>query len=429
LEAAARARRCHCYFDFAESWELDMKITATDDTSKAAKVTLDGNVAAISAGGSGSGASLALTDAKGVARVAVDGANGILSLNSDQGKTRVTLDGAAGYGAIGGNTVNGFLCLFPASATNDRDLTQATMTLSGQVGGISLGTAQGQRRIGLDGSMGYAALGANGGNGIVSLFPAAATNDHVDSTQATVTLTGQNGAISLNNLQGKARITLDGSRAYGAFGGNAWDGGLALFPAAATNNSNWGQATMTFNGQVAVAGIGGAGHNGTLNVNNAAGQPAVTINGATGDILLANADCAEDFDLAGDVALEPGTVVVLDDSGGLRESAIAYDRRVAGVLSGAGAFKPGLVLDRRPAIAALDGGATRAPVALMGKVYCKVDASYGAIRTGDLLTTSPTPGHAMSATDRSRAFGAVIGKALQPLEGGQGFIPILVTLQ
>jgi hypothetical protein len=69
------------------------------------------------------------------------------------------------------------------------------------------------------------------------------------------------------------------------------------------------------------------------------------------------------------------------------------------------------------------------PVALMGKVYCKVDASYGPIRVGDLLTTSATPGHAMRATDRGLAFGAILGKALAGLEGGQALVPILVTLQ
>jgi len=48
---------------------------------------------------------------------------------------------------------------------------------------------------------------------------------------------------------------------------------------------------------------------------------------------------------------------------------------------------------------------------------------------GDLLTTSPTPGHAMRADDPGRAFGAVLGKALRPLADGQGLVPILVALQ
>jgi len=51
------------------------------------------------------------------------------------------------------------------------------------------------------------------------------------------------------------------------------------------------------------------------------------------------------------------------------------------------------------------------------------------IEVGDLLTTSPTPGYAMKATDPLKAFGAIIGKALCPLKEGQGLIPILIALQ
>jgi hypothetical protein len=69
------------------------------------------------------------------------------------------------------------------------------------------------------------------------------------------------------------------------------------------------------------------------------------------------------------------------------------------------------------------------PIALMGKVYCKVDASLAPIEVGDLLVTAPTPGHAMKAMDPSRAFGAVVGKALRPLAAGRGLIAVLVALQ
>ena len=69
------------------------------------------------------------------------------------------------------------------------------------------------------------------------------------------------------------------------------------------------------------------------------------------------------------------------------------------------------------------------PIALVGKVYCKADASHSSIDVGDLLTTSPAPGYAMKALDRVEAFGAVIGKALRPLKSGQGLIPILIALQ
>lgn len=140
-------------------------------------------------------------------------------------------------------------------------------------------------------------------------------------------------------------------------------------------------------------------------------------------ITLANADCAEDFDVAGAVKVEPGTVMVLGNEGALSESQHAYDKRVAGVISGAGDYKPGIVLDKQQT------SGNRQPIALLGKVFCKVDAQFGAIEVGDLLTTSPTPGHAMKTSDPFKAFGAVIGKALRPLTDGQGLIPILIALQ
>lgn len=141
------------------------------------------------------------------------------------------------------------------------------------------------------------------------------------------------------------------------------------------------------------------------------------------DIVMANADCAEDFDVSGEEKVEPGTVMVLGNEGGLSESQQAYDKRVAGVISGAGDYKPGIVLDKQQTTG------NRQPVALMGKVFCKVDAQFGAIEIGDLLTTSPTPGHAMKTSDPVKAFGAIIGKALRPFADGQGLIPILIALQ
>jgi len=71
----------------------------------------------------------------------------------------------------------------------------------------------------------------------------------------------------------------------------------------------------------------------------------------------------------------------------------------------------------------------RQAVSVMGKVFCMVDATYGAIRTGDLLVASPTEGHAMRASDPSQAFGSTLGKALRGFEGGRGMIPVLVTLR
>jgi len=143
----------------------------------------------------------------------------------------------------------------------------------------------------------------------------------------------------------------------------------------------------------------------------------------TGDIQLVNADCAEHFDVEPGVSADPGTVMSIGEDGGLLPCERPYDNRVAGVTSGAGRYKPGIILDRQGS----DEG--RKAIALVGKVYCKVDAQYGAIAIGDLLTTSSTPGHAMRAADSARAFGSVIGKALLPWSAGQGLIPILVALQ
>ncbi len=143
----------------------------------------------------------------------------------------------------------------------------------------------------------------------------------------------------------------------------------------------------------------------------------------TGDVRLENADCAEEFDVGDAEGIETGMVMVIDADGKMRRSTEAYDRRVAGVVSGAGSLKPGIVLGKQA------GKTGTLPIALIGRVYCRVDAAPGAIEVGDLLTTAHTPGHAMKAADPARAFGAVIGKALHPLKSGRGLIPILVALQ
>ncbi|MFJ9369415.1 hypothetical protein ACIRRA_34030 [Nocardia sp. NPDC101769] len=140
-----------------------------------------------------------------------------------------------------------------------------------------------------------------------------------------------------------------------------------------------------------------------------------------GDIFVPGADCAELFPSMDQI--EPGDVVVLDRDGALRRSDTPYDKRVAGVVSGAGRFRPGVILDSRST-----GSAYSAPLALIGKVYCKVDARAYPVEVGDLLTTSATPGHAMKANPFDAA-GTVLGKALADLDTGTGLLPILVCLQ
>lgn len=167
------------------------------------------------------------------------------------------------------------------------------------------------------------------------------------------------------------------------------------------------------------------------------------INGGTGGVALeaqglakvrvlqitGGADLAEPFDVAAvaDAAPSPGTVVIIDGSspGGLRVSDAPYDSRVAGVISGANGLAPGMVMTSES-----DPHARGAhPVALTGRVWCRVDADRGPVRPGDLLTTSATPGHAMRASDPARRAGAVIGKAMTSLEAGRGLVLVLVNLQ
>ena|SRR5215204_1872076 len=160
-------------------------------------------------------------------------------------------------------------------------------------------------------------------------------------------------------------------------------------------------------------------------INDADGQLSVVASAlsVTGDVLLPGADCAEEFDVSGTDEIEPGTVMVIDEEGALRESSRAYDKTVAGVVSGGGDYRAGVVLDKQ------ETQGNRKPVALVGKVACKVEARDTPIEVGDLLTTAPTPGYAMKANDPSKAPGAVIGKALQRLTEGRGMIGVLVSLQ
>jgi hypothetical protein len=178
-----------------------------------------------------------------------------------------------------------------------------------------------------------------------------------------------------------------------------------------------------------VAGINSAGGNGVYGASSGnAGcfDGNVQVNGnitVSGDLFLPGADCAENFDVAANQTLAPGMLVALDERGALRRSERPYDRTVAGVIAGAGKYRPGIILDQQ------QSASPRAALSLIGKTYCYADATHASIAVGDLLTSSATPGHVMKADDSARSFGAVVGKALQPLYSGKGLIPILIALQ
>lgn len=143
--------------------------------------------------------------------------------------------------------------------------------------------------------------------------------------------------------------------------------------------------------------------------------------------------------------VEAGDVLVIDprQSGIMTLARQAADTAVFGIV----AADPGVVLGSQPPTTAgfpvetgeageesgtpvegtTDPVTVEVPVALSGVALCKVDAGYGSIRPGDLLTTSPTIGHAMRA-DEPRP-GTILGKALEPLDAGTGLVRVLVMLR
>jgi hypothetical protein len=194
-----------------------------------------------------------------------------------------------------------------------------------------------------------------------------------------------------------------------------WAAGAGKLVFSNTSSSEDATMVITPAGKV---GIGLTTPSKTLHVNGTTSTKVLEITGG--------ADFAEQFDITSGAEVLPGTVVSIDpEKGGkLRVSQGAYDKTVAGIVSGAGDVQPGMLMSQAGTLA--NG---QHPVALSGRVYCQVDARYGAVRPGDLLTTSATAGHAMKVTDAQQAQGAIIGKAMTSLENGTGLVLVLVSLQ
>ena len=159
----------------------------------------------------------------------------------------------------------------------------------------------------------------------------------------------------------------------------------------------------------------------TLFLNNDGGAVRVPVLEITG------ADVAEKFPSSDPrESIKPGMVMEIDpdNAGKLRISHSAYNRRVAGVVSGAGDIPVGAILGNLP------GHDDAPPIALSGRVWVQCDASHHAIASGDLLTTANLSGYAMKVTDYPRAQGAIIGKAMSNLAAGdKGLVLVLVNLQ
>ena len=223
-----------------------------------------------------------------------------------------------------------------------------------------------------------------------------------------------------------------GGMAVRGYGASAWSTGRGqvMFKAAEnwTNTANGtylmftttplGSVGWTERMRITPAGFVGIGTTAPTAMLHVAGDAVVD-----GNLAAKYQDVAEWVE-SGEV-LTPGTVVVVDAAShnAVKASSKAYDVTVAGAVSA----QPGLILGEK--------SATKSLVAQSGRVRIKVDASYGAVKAGDLLVTSPTAGYAMvskpvkvQGAEMHRP-GTILGKALESLPSGKGEILVLLTLQ
>ena len=325
----------------------------------------------------------------GGTNVSVDVAGNTLTINSTGGASGWTPSGSNQYSSVPGNVGIGTASPLAKLQVNavSGDLFRVQQNGSTRLYLDAAG------RLGVGGSFNpQAALHVQGGQWDVTN-----TEGDVKIGDATNRLT-----IGVATSGGGAGITR--LRAKGGTGGSLILGTDAADVLSINPAGNVGVGTLAPTSKLDVAG--------TLKTQ------VITITGGS--------DVAEPFEMSDDEVLEPGTVVSIDPNvpGRLRPSTDPYDRRVAGVVSGAGGVRPGLTLTQ-------EGSAAHGshPVALSGRVYCMADASDAPIEPGDLLTTSATRGHARRVTDHTRATGATLGKALTRLESGRGLVLVLVGLQ
>jgi hypothetical protein len=277
-------------------------------------------------------------------------------------------------------------------------------------GYISLRNSAGSTRVSLDGD-------STGTGGEMRVFDADGT-ETVEILGAETTTGG--GRIRVRSASGVNAAELSEDPSEG--GGELW-----LYNAA-------GVGTVAIEAQeVATDGA-------QVNLYNNAGTLTMTLDAELGDggpsrvttgtiEITGGSDLSEQFEInpsdCGGTPV-PGMIVCIDpeNPGQLLPSTRPYDRTVAGIISGAGGVRPGLLMGQQDSVA--DG---EHPVALSGRVYCMVDAGRGSITPGDLITTSDKAGHGMKVTDHEKARGAIIGKAMTRLEGGTGLVLVLVSLQ
>ena len=233
------------------------------------------------------------------------------------------------------------------------------------------------------------------------------------AAQSTVVLN----AVDENTEGGAILVyTSDGTQVFSVYGGG---------PSGAQNNPR--MSLNSRDGDDAIIFGTSTSSGGSVSVHDQTGSEVIRLSGSgrvTAQVVeITGADLAERFPTR--ESLTPGVVVEIDPDhpGDLRTSRGEYNRRVAGVVSGAGGIPVGAILGNLP------GSDDAPPIALSGRVWVQADTSGGVIAPGDLLTTSETPGHAKRVEDHARAQGAIIGKAMTSLDSERGLVLVLVSLQ
>ncbi len=141
---------------------------------------------------------------------------------------------------------------------------------------------------------------------------------------------GLAGSVTVRDQNDEPVISLNGANGLASFGTGRGAAGTIM-------------VRSDRNGPVILA----TGTDGRITFLDASLNTTLVIDGNLGDIELLGADCAEEFEAA--EPSEPGAVMCLDDAGLLRPCVSAYDRRVVGVVSGAGGLRPALRLNSGPA--------------------------------------------------------------------------------
>lgn len=343
--------------------------------------------------------------------------NGNVGINnpSPTNKLTVTGDGVAGATAIVGNAPLSAIPGTGVSGTAGVDGTgvAGSVSVPGGCGSLELCSATGVSgratgsafNVGVSGSVSGGGIGVQGFSDTSSGFGVQgnAPNAGVQGVATTA-------AFFAAGVWGNATATTGLTR--GVYGTSSSSSGIGVHGIAATG----GQFETGSGNEIVGRGFGHT----NFRVD-ATGKVF-----ADGGFQTGGADFAESFAVRGErQRYEPGDLLVIDRDATrkIAMSQNAYSKLVAGIYS----TKPGLL--GTPHTLSDPEIDQEIPLAVVGVVPCKVSTENGVIAVGDLLVSSNTPGYAMKGTNRNRMLGAVVGKALEPLQGGKGKILVLVTLQ